>query len=100
MGSITDIETVLGKRIGAVCEIIRIDRLDEDILYQNLAWLAEQQEDIEKKLFKERYRDMIPTLFLYDVTRSYLKGTCNELADWGYNVARSQYSEYLSIKKY
>lgn len=136
VGSITDIETVLGKRIGAVwtlkaladrlgiskalgpgpegrlalgqviarivdqgsrlsavrfaqrhavCEIIGIDRLDEDILYQNLAWLAEQQEDIEKKLFKERYPDMIPTLFLYDVTSSYLEGTCNELADWGYN---------------
>jgi transposase len=136
VGSITDIETVLGKRIGAVwtlkaladrlgiskalgpgpegrlalgqviarivdqgsrlsavrfaqrhavCEIIEIDRLDEDILYQNLAWLAEQQGDIEKKLFKERYPDMIPTLFLYDVTSSYLEGTCNELADWGYN---------------
>jgi len=136
LGSITEIETVLGKRIGAVwalkvladrlgiskaigsgpegrlalvqviarivdqgsrlsavrfaqrhavCEIIGVDRLDEDTLYQNLAWLAEQQEDIEKKLFKERYPDVIPTLFLYDVTSSYLEGTCNELADWGYN---------------
>jgi len=136
LGSITEIETVLGKRIGAVwalkvladrlgiskaigsgpegrlalvqviarivdqgsrlsavrfaqrhavCEIIGVDRLDEDTLYQNLAWLAEQQEDIEKKLFKERYPDVIPTLFLYDVTSSYLEGTCNEFADWGYN---------------
>jgi len=136
LGSITDIETVLGKRIGAVwalkvladrlgisraigngpegrlalvqiiarivdqgsrlsavrfaqrhavCEIIGIDRLDEDTLYQNLAWLAEQQEGIEKNLFKERYPDVIPTLFLYDITSSYLEGTCNELADWGYN---------------
>jgi len=136
LGPITDIETVLGKRVGAVwtlyaiadrlgiskalgagpdgwlalaqviarivdqgsrlsavrfaqrhavCEIIGIDRLDEDALYQNLAWLAEQQEDIEKKLFRERYPDVVPTLFLYDVTSSYLEGTCNELADWGYN---------------
>jgi hypothetical protein len=136
LGSITDIETVLGKRIGAVwalkvladrlgisraigngpegrlalvqiiarivdqgsrlsavrfaqrhavCEIIGIDRLDEDTLYQNLAWLAEQQEGIEKNLLKERYPDVIPTLFLYDITSSYLEGTCNELADWGYN---------------
>jgi len=136
IGPITDIETVLGKRIGAVwtmkaladrigiskalgsgpegrlalvqviarivdqgsrlsavrfaqrhavCEIIGIDRLDEDVLYQNLDWLSQQQEDIEKKLFSERYPDEIPTLFLYDVTSSYLEGTCNELAQWGYN---------------
>ncbi len=69
----------------AVCEIIGIDRLDEDALYQNLAWLAEQQEDIEKKLFRERYPDVVPTLFLYHVTSSYLEGTCNELAGWGYD---------------
>jgi len=25
----------------AVCEIIGIDRLDEDMLYKNLAWLSE-----------------------------------------------------------
>jgi transposase len=93
LGPITDIETVLGKRVGAVWMLYALaDRLgiskalgsDEDALYQNLAWLAEQQEDIEKKLFSERYPDVIPTLFLYDVTSSYLEGTCNELADWGY----------------
>lgn len=69
----------------AVCEILGIDKLDEDDLYRNLAWLAEKQEDIEKKLFKNRYPNVFPTLFLYDVTSSYLEGTCNELADWGYN---------------
>jgi len=135
LGSITDIRTALGKRIGAVwmlyaiadrlgvsralgaepdgrlalvqviarivdqgsrlsavrfaqrhavCEIIGIDRLDEDDLYRNLAWLSEQQEGVEKKLFKARYPDVIPTLFLYDVTSSYLEGARNELADWGY----------------
>lgn len=68
----------------AVCEIIGIDKLDEDDLYENLAWLAEQQEAIEKKLFKLRFPNTIPTLFLYDVTSSYLEGVCNELADWGY----------------
>ena len=36
-------------------------------------------------MFKLRYSDQIPTLFLYDVTSSYLEGTHNELAAWGYN---------------
>lgn len=69
----------------AVCEVIGIDNLDEDDLYENLTWLAEQQETIEKKLFEMRFPNTIPTLFLYDVTSSYLEGVCNELADWGYN---------------
>ena len=68
----------------AVCEIIGIEKLDEDDLYENLAWLHQQQEEIEKKLFKRRFPNAVPTLFLYDVTSSYLEGVCNELADWGY----------------
>jgi len=69
----------------AVCEVIGIDKLDEDDLYENLAWIAQQQEEIEKKLFKLRFPNAVPTLFLYDVTSSYLEGVCNELADWGYS---------------
>jgi hypothetical protein len=68
----------------AVCEVIGIDKLDEDDLYDNLAWLSQEQEEIEKKLFKFRFPNQIPSLFLYDVTSSYLEGVCNELADWGY----------------
>jgi len=69
----------------AVCEILGIEKLDEDDLYDNLAWLAEHQEEIEKKLFRIRFPNAKPTLFLYDVTSSYLEGSCNELANWGYN---------------
>ncbi len=69
----------------AVCEIMGINRLDEDDLYENLAWLDEHQESIERKLFALRFPESVPTLFLYDVTSSYLEGVCNELADWGYN---------------
>ena len=69
----------------AVCEILGIKKLDEDDLYENLAWLAGHQEDIEKKLFEIRFRDATPTLFLYDVTSSYLEGDKNQLAYWGYN---------------
>ena len=69
----------------ALCEILGIKKLDEDDLYENLAWLAEHQEEIEKKLFALRFPNTTPTLFLYDVTSSYLEGDCNELATWGYN---------------
>jgi hypothetical protein len=69
----------------AICEVIGVDKLDEDNLYENLAWLYGRQEEIEKKLFSLRFPRVVPTLFLYDVTSSYLEGVCNELADWGYN---------------
>ncbi len=69
----------------AICEILGIKKLDEDDLYENLAWLAYKQEEIEKKLFVNRFPGKKPTLFLYDVTSSYLEGNENEFADWGYN---------------
>jgi transposase len=69
----------------AVCEILGIKKLNEEDLYKNLAWLAAQQESIEKKLFRHRFPEKPPTLFLYDVTSTYLEGVCNELANWGYN---------------
>jgi hypothetical protein len=53
----------------AICEILGITKLDEDDLYENLSWLAYKQEEIEKKLFVNRFPDKKPTLFLYDVTR-------------------------------
>ena len=56
---------------------------NEDDLYKNLGWLAKNQVMIEDKLFIKNKRNS--TLFLYDVTSSYLEGTENELADWGYN---------------
>ena len=69
----------------ALCEILGIKKLDEDDLYENLSWLCKNQESIEKKLFNLRFPNTTPTLFLYDVTSSYLEGTCNELAAFGYN---------------
>ena len=56
---------------------------NEDDLYKNLKWLSLNQKKIEDKLFIKQKR--APTLFLYDVTSSYLEGDENELADWGYN---------------
>lgn len=74
----------------ALCEVLGIDKLDEDDLYENLAWLAEQQEEIEKTLFAARFPSEVPTLFLYDVTSSYLEGACNELGAYGYNRDRKK----------
>jgi hypothetical protein len=74
----------------ALCEILGIDKLDEDDLYANLSWLAEQQEEIEKALFGVRFPNTVPTLFLYDVTSAYLEGVENELGEFGYNRDRKK----------
>ena len=69
----------------AACDILRIDGFCEDDLYHALDWLNENQKKIEDRLFKDRYQNKIPNLFLYDVTSSYLEGDKNELAEYGYN---------------
>src|SRR3972149_6968174 len=58
---------------------------DENNLYDNLAWLSENQEKIERKLFELRRGDKRPKLFLYDVTSSYLEGERNYFGEYGYN---------------
>jgi transposase len=50
-----------------------------------LAWLAENQVQIEQRLFAHLHANGCPDLFLYDVTSSYLEGDHNALAAWGYN---------------
>jgi hypothetical protein len=68
----------------AIAPILSLKKgFNEDRLYENLVWLAEHQTEIEDKLFFQNERTS--TLFLYDVTSSYLEGTENALADWGYN---------------
>ena len=69
----------------AACDILGLDSFNEDQLYPNLAWLAENQVRIEQRLFKHFHPTGSPDLFLYDVTSSYLEGDHNALAAWGYN---------------
>jgi len=69
----------------AACDVLRLDRFNEDDLYENLDWLCEKQEKIEGRLFQERYGKKCPGLYLYDVTSSYLEGEQNELAAFGLN---------------
>ena len=70
----------------AVCDVLDIRRgFDENDLYDNLRWLADNQEQIEKKLFSVRRGKTKPEIFLYDVTSSYLEGTNNYFGEYGYN---------------
>ena len=69
----------------AACDVLGLDTFDEDTLYANLDWLAGAQAAIEDRLFVQRTKTQPVSLFLYDVTRSYLEGTPNALAAFGYN---------------
>jgi len=69
----------------AACDVLGIGTFDEDALYENLDWLANRQAAVEDTLFAKRNRTKPVSLFLYDVTSSYLEGTHNALAAFGYN---------------
>jgi hypothetical protein len=64
----------------AACDVLGLERFDEDDLYSNLDWLCSNQAEIEDRLYK---RGRGQGLFLYDVTSSYLEGTENELSAFG-----------------
>jgi len=69
----------------AACDVLGVGPFDEDTLYENLDWLAGAQASVEDRLFAQRTQTQPGNLFLYDVTSSYLEGTRNELAAFGYN---------------
>jgi len=69
----------------AACDVLGLEIFDEDDLYRNLDWLHKNQTTIEDRLFRLRYPHGKAQLFLYDVTSSYLEGSENELAAFGYN---------------
>lgn len=69
----------------AACDVLGVGPFDEDALYENLDWLAGAQAAVEDRLYAQRTKAKPVTLFLYDVTSSYLEGAQNELAAFGYN---------------
>jgi transposase len=75
--------------IHAGCELIGINRLTEDDLYQAMDWLYENKDAIEKRIFnrwvKQHKEDIDKHIFLYDLSSSYFEGVMNELAFFGYN---------------
>jgi hypothetical protein len=69
----------------AACDVLGVGAFDEDALYENLDWLAGAQAAVEDRLYHQRKKTTPSNLFLYDVTSSYLEGTHNALAAFGYN---------------
>jgi len=85
-------------QVHAACDVIGIRRgFDENDLYENLSWLSQQQQDIEKRLFAQRRGAQKPELFLYDVTSSYLEGEDNAYAAYGYNRDRKKGKKQIVI---
>ncbi len=70
---------------------------DEDDLYANLDWLANNQADIESRLFARRKPASAPDVFLYDVTSTYLEGEQNAFAAFGYNRDRKSGKRQIVI---
>jgi transposase len=70
----------------AVREVLGVQPFDEDDLYAALDDLCARQETIEQALYGSylQRRRNPPTLFLYDITSSYLEGEHNAFADYGY----------------
>ena len=85
IGSVSRLSATRLAQSHAACDILRLDGFCEDDLYDALDWLGENQNQIEDHLFKDRYKNRTPNLFLYDVTSSYFEGDKNELAEYGYN---------------
>lgn len=85
IGSVSRLSAVRLAKNHAACDILGLDGFCEDDLYQALDWLHNKQSVIEDRLFRSRYQKKTPSLFLYDVTSSYLEGVQNELGEYGYN---------------
>lgn len=70
----------------AVGEVLGLDSFDEDDLYAALDDLCARQEKIECRLYRSYLErsGSPPTLFLYDITSSYLEGQHNALGDYGH----------------
>ena len=85
IGSVSRLSATRLAQSHAACDILRLDGFCEDDLYDALDWLGENQNQIEDRLFKDRYKNRTPNLFLYDVTSSYFEGDKNELAEYGLN---------------
>lgn len=66
-------------------QLLGTGAFNEDKLYSNLKWLNQNQKDIEERLFRSRYKETVPSLYLYDVTSSYLEGEQNYFGTFGYN---------------
>ena len=83
-----------GHAVGAALGMVGFD---EDDLYANLDWLADNQANIESRLFARRDAASAPDVFLYDVTSTYLEGEHNAFAEFGYNRDRKSGKRQIVI---
>ena len=68
----------------AACDVLGLGRLMK--MPCTRTWIGWQgPKPVEDRLFAQRTKTKPVSLFLYDVTSSYLEGTHNELAAFGYN---------------
>lgn len=82
----------------ATCDLLNVESFNEDNLYNNLDWLSDNQEKIEKKLFSAKMASgMDLNLFLYDVTSSYTEGDKNEYSNFGYNRDKKRGKKQIVI---
>ncbi len=81
----------------AVGALLGVVGFDEDDLYANLDWLANNQAEIERRLFAQRKAASAPDVFLYDVTSTYLEGEHNAFAAFGYNRDRKSGKRQIVI---
>lgn len=77
-------------------EVLSLERFYEDDLYEAMDWLLPHKERIEDELFGKRHHEGC-TLFLYDVTSTYLEGEKNELAAYGYNRDKKKGKKQIVI---
>lgn len=86
------------KNLQAVEDVFNLKDFTHNNLYDNLNWLAQNQDEIEQKIFNHRSRNQsLKTVYLYDVTSSYLEGDKNELAKYGYNRDKKKGKKQIVI---
>lgn len=64
-------------------EILSLPEFNKNKLYDCLDWLNSNQQNIEDRLYESLSQSS--TIYLYDVSSTYLEGEQNELAAYGYN---------------
>ena len=69
--------------VSTLGQILGLEAVDENELYEAMDWLIRRQRDIEQRLARRHLSDN--TLMLYDLTSSYFEGHCCPLARRGHS---------------
>lgn len=67
----------------SLSKCLKLEKADEDELYEALDWLLERQNKIEESLAQKHLNE--GSLVLYDVSSTYFEGDCCPLAQYGYS---------------